>query len=147
MLLVLKVPGFRICQSSKYTKALNKPLVLNLPNFWINQGSEYVRSNRVLNMPKYAWLCLAEWTCMDMSEYADICVNMPKSSWMAFALYFPIVIPCLLERVLTYFNVCRKLEVWVLRKMMLFSWRHKHWFFYSNWNFIWCLFWTKYFYK
>ena len=42
---------------------------------------------------------------------------------MAFALYFPIVIPCLLERVLTYFNVCTKLEVLVLRKMMLFSWR------------------------
>ena len=40
---------------------------------------------------------------------------------MAFALYFPIVyMPCLLERVLTYFNVCTKLEVLVLRKMMLF---------------------------
>ena len=29
----------------------------------------------------------------------------------AFALYFPIVIPCLLERVLTYFNVYTKVEV------------------------------------
>ena len=55
---------------------------------------------------------------------------------MAFALYFSIVIPCLLERVLTYFNVCTKLEVLVLRKMMLFSWRHKHLFFYSSCNFI-----------
>ena len=39
---------------------------------------------------------------------------------MAFVLYFPIVIPCLLERVLTYFNAYTKLEVLVLRKMMLF---------------------------
>ena len=39
---------------------------------------------------------------------------------MAFALYFPIVIPCPLERVLTYFNVCTTLEVLVLRKMICF---------------------------
>ena len=25
---------------------------------------------------------------------------------MAFVLHFPIVIPCLIERVVTYFNVC-----------------------------------------
>ena len=30
---------------------------------------------------------------MNMSEYAYICVNMAKSAWMAFTLYFPIVIP------------------------------------------------------
>ena len=30
---------------------------------------------------------------------------------MAFGLHFPIVIPCLLERVVTYFNVYKKLEV------------------------------------
>ena len=55
-----------------------------------------------------------------MLEYADICVNIPKSARTAFVLYFPIVIPCLLERVLTYFNAYTKLEVLVLRKMMLF---------------------------
>ena len=48
---------------------------------------------------------------MNIPENADVCVNMPKSSRMAFVLYFPIVIPCLLERVLTYFNVYTKLEV------------------------------------
>ena len=30
---------------------------------------------------------------------------------MAFVLYFPIVIPCLLEGVVTYFNIYTKLEV------------------------------------
>ena len=40
-----------------------------------------------------------------MSEYTGICVNFPKSARMAFVLYFPIVIPCLLESVVTYFNV------------------------------------------
>ena len=44
---------------------------------------------RVLNMPEYAW----------------IRANMPRSSWMVFALHFPIAIPCLLGCVITYFNV------------------------------------------
>ena len=50
---------------------------------------------------------------MNIPENADICVNMPKSARMAFVLYFPIVIPCLLERVLLYFNVYTKLEVFL----------------------------------
>ena len=50
---------------------------------------------------------------MNIPENADICVTMPKSARMAFVLYFPIVIPCLLERVLPYFNVYRKLEVFL----------------------------------
>ena len=137
---VLNMRGFQICQGSKYTKALNMPLVLNLPRLWINQGSEYVRLHRVLNMPEYVCVIMPGWICMGMSEYANICVHMPKSAWMAFALYFPIVMPCLLERVLTYFNVCTKLEVFVLRRMMLFSSRHKHWFFYSSCIYIWFLF-------
>ena len=71
-----------------------------------------------------------------MPEYADICVNMPKSAWMAFVLYFPIVIPRLIERVLTYFNVYTKLELLVFRKMMLFFVDTKIDFFYSSCNFI-----------
>ena len=55
---------------------------------------------------------------------------------MAFVLYFPIVIPCLLERVLTNFNVYPKLEVLVLRNMMLFLIDTKIDFFYSSCNFI-----------
>ena len=46
-----------------------------------------------------------------MSEYAGICVNMPKSISMTFVLYFPNVILCLVERVVTYLNVYTKLEI------------------------------------
>ena len=53
---------------------------------------------------------------LDISEYADICRYMLKSVWMAFALYFSVVIPCPLEHMLTYFSVYTKLEVLVLRK-------------------------------
>ena len=46
-----------------------------------------------------------------MSEYAGICVNMPKSISVTFVLYFPNVILCLVERVVTYLNVYTKLEI------------------------------------
>ena len=46
-----------------------------------------------------------------MFEYAGICVNMPKSTWMAFISYFLIVILCLVERMVTYLKVYTKLEV------------------------------------
>ena len=46
-----------------------------------------------------------------MPDYAGIYANMVKSGWMTFVLHFPNVIPCLLERVITYFNVYTKLEV------------------------------------
>ena len=39
-----------------------------------------------------------------MSDYTKICVNMPKSTKMAFFLHVPILIPCLVECVVTYFN-------------------------------------------
>ena len=91
-------PGFWICQGSEYTKVLNMPPVLNLQGFWIYQGSEYVR---VTEDSGYAWIyqIISGWICLDMSAYARICVNMPKSAWMGFVLYFPIVIPCLLQYV------------------------------------------------
>ena len=60
-----------------------------------------------------------------MSEYSQICRNMPecvnmsKSNWMAFVLHFLIVILCLLEHVVTYFNVYTKLEVIVWWNMRL----------------------------
>ena len=113
---VLSKPGFWISQVSEYTKVLNMHLVMNLPGFWVHvwfwicQGSEYVR------------VTLG-------SEYA----------WIAFVLYFPIVIPCLLEGVVTYFNVFTKLEVLFWMKMRLFSWRDTAWF--SSFKyFIWFLF-------
>ena len=71
---------------------------------------------------------MSDWICLDLSEYAATCVNMPKSAWMAFVLHFPIVISFLLERVVTFFNVYTKLEVLVWRKMRLFFWRHTIWF-------------------
>ena len=40
----------------------------------------------------------------DMLDYARVSANMPESAWVAFVLYVPIVIPCLLEYVFTYFN-------------------------------------------
>ena len=75
---VLNMRGFQICQGSKYTKALNMPLVLNLPRlWWINQASEYVTLNRVLNMPEYAWLNMHGyfWICQYLRAYAQICLN------------------------------------------------------------------------
>ena len=38
-----------------------------------------------------------------MAEYAEVCLNMPKCL-MAFVLHVTNVTPCLLERVITYFN-------------------------------------------
>ena len=123
---VLNKPGFWKSHFSEYTKVLNTCLVMNLPWFWIRvwfwifQSSEYVRVTQ-----GFAWICLimSGWICLDMSEYAGICVNMPKSAWITFLLYFPIVIPCPLEGVVTYFNVFTRLEVLVWMKMRLFSWR------------------------
>ena len=121
---VLNKPGFWIYQGSEYApgyqfgRVLNTRPVLNLPGFWIRQGYGGF------------WICLimSVWICLDMSEYAGICVNMPKSAWIAFVLYIPIVIPCLFEGVVTYFNVFTKLELLVWMKMRLFSWRDTIWF-------------------
>ena len=126
---VLNKSGLRINQGSQYTKVLNMPLVLNLPGFWICQGYTGF------------WICLimSDWICLDLSEYVATCANMPKSAWMAFVLYFPIGIHCLLERVVIYFNVYTKLEVLVWRKMTLYCWRHTI-LFNSCMNFIWFLF-------
>ena len=130
---VLNKLGFWISQGSEYAKVLkmplvlNMPLILNFPGFWICQGYTGF------------WICLniSDWIYLDLSEYAAICANMAKSAWMAFVLYFPIIIPSLLERVVTFFNVYTKLGV--CRKMRLFSWRHPIWF--NNcMYFIWFLF-------
>ena len=88
---VLIMPAFWICQGSEYTR------VQNMPRFSIYHDSEYAFCSvyaRVLNMPglqrvlKMPMLCL----CLNMFEYARICVNIPSSAWMAFVLNFFIVI-------------------------------------------------------
>ena len=50
-----------------------------------------------------------------MPDYTRICVNMAKSALMAFVLHVPIVIHCLLECLVTYFN-----EVYSLKKQAFF---------------------------
>ena len=48
-----------------------------------------------------------------MSEYAGIymnMLNMPNSAWMVFDSHFPNLMPSLLERVVTYFNIDTILE-------------------------------------
>ena len=65
-------------------------------------------------MPDYVWIYL------NIPEYTAICVNMPKSAWMAFVLHFPIVISCLLEHLIACFNVYMKLKVIVWRNTRLF---------------------------
>ena len=70
-------------------------------------------------------------------------MNRPKSAWMAFALHVPIVIPCLLESVVTYFKVycLKEHEAVFLKKQNLILSRVA--------GSIWFVFWfqTTYFYK
>ena len=58
------------------------------------------------------WICLNyAWLCMTLPEYARICINMPKHSWMVFALHTPIETLCLLELFVTYFNIFQLLTI------------------------------------
>ena len=92
--------------------------------FWIYQGSEYAEFTRDSH---YAWVCLSNfWMCLNMPKYALMCPNPPE--WLLY--YFPIVIPCLLERVLTYFNIytltrsCSQRDyeaIFLKRQNMIFS--------------------------
>ena len=43
-------------------------------------------------MPDYVWICL------NMVDFARICMSMPRSAWMAFVSHV------LIEYVFTYFN-------------------------------------------
>ena len=52
-----------------------------------------------LNMPKYAWIY-------------RICVNLPKTAWMVFYLFVPILIFSLLELVVNYFNEVYSVKEW-----------------------------------
>ena len=70
-------------------------------------------------MLDYAWICL------NMPKYVGICVNMSKYAWVAFVIHVPILIPCLLERVVTYFNEIYSLKenevVFLNRQYFIFS--------------------------
>ena len=123
---VLNIPGFSICLGSEYARVLNIPVFLICLWVWICHsydvsrvlaipGSEYDRvlnNARVTQGFEYAWIIHEHtWLCLNMSDYAQICVNMPNFACLAFVLHFLVVIPCLLERVVTCFNVYPKLEV------------------------------------
>ena len=111
---VLNIPWFSISQGSECTRVLNMPpcseytRILIIPGFWIPLwfwiflGSEYERFTQGLEytwiIPEYAW------SSLNMLEYARICMKMPKFAWMAFVLYTIIVIPGLLEHVVTCVN-------------------------------------------
>ena len=98
MLLVLNMPGFWTNQGSEWARVLNIPRFWIRFWFWICQGSEYAsgsefagvlnmsRLHRVLNMPKYAWLCLAEYVsiCLNLLGYAWICLNCLNSLCVIF---------------------------------------------------------------
>ena len=90
------------CITCLSRRCLHIPLVLNMPGFSVCRGYTGF------------WVCLNNsWTSLNMPEYVEICRNVPKSTWVAFAL-----IPhSLFECVVTYFNVYIKLEVLVWRIM------------------------------
>ena len=121
---------------------LNEPEVSDIPGFWIclwfwiSENSEYTRvlnmsrlhrvqnmPEKILNIPEYVWLCL------NMSEYACICRNMCKYDSIClngFCFTFPhfsirFKTPTLLEDVVHYLNVYRRLEVIVWRNIRLFT--------------------------
>ena len=56
-----------------------------------------------------------------MPASVTICANLLKSAWMTFVLLFPIIIPCLLERMVIYFKVYAKLEDVFLKRLIFFS--------------------------
>ena len=99
--------------------------VLNIPGLWlcfwfwttvVNMAGLY----KVLNMPEYAWI---------IPGYAWLCLNVPKSLWMAFVLHLPIAIPCLKE----------PLSVFLKSKNCFFfysSWRYLILFFVLDWIFL-----------
>ena len=110
--------------NSEYTNIVNMDLFLNMTGSWIYQGSDYTiilnisgsrickgfeyvrvlnipRLHRLLNVPEYP-LIIPEnaWLSLNISEYAWIYQHMHEIlSYMP-----PIVTPCLLKSVVTYFN-------------------------------------------
>ena len=101
--------AFRIYQGSDYIYHSEHVRFLNLPVL-----------HRLLNMSEYVWIITKYALCLTMPKYGGICVNMYKSTWMAFALHFRIVIPRS-TWTRSYFSLCSRKT----RNMRLFSWRDK----------------------
>ena len=97
----------RCWQGSEYTLSSGYARTLNIPGFWMYQVSEYTSGS------EYGRFCV-------IHTRFWMCLNMPKSVLEAFVLHFTIEIPCLLEHVVSYFNVYTKLKgTWM--NMSLFS--------------------------
>ena len=82
---------------SEYARVLNVyiPSVLKIVGY---PYPKYVRIIQDLsNMREYRWICV------HMPGYARIGVNIPKYALMAFVLHLPIVMPCLIKRVVSHF--------------------------------------------
>ena len=47
-----------------------------------------------------------------MLEYVGICVNLSKTAWMDFYMFFPILTVSLLERMVNYFNKVYSIKKW-----------------------------------
>ena len=82
---------FWMCQSFRYTRVLNMPLVLICQDFEYTSVLNMSELNMVQNrhawiIPEYAWLFLIMsgnvWICVNMPEYAWICLNLP--GWLSF---------------------------------------------------------------
>ena len=135
------MPGFWIYQGSEYASGLQYasillyqyseyPSVLNIPGSWIwfwfsiCQSFEYARFTQSLICMNNSWMWLVMpeyvWICWNMCEYAQICLNLPE--WL---LFVAIIIPCLFECVVTYFNPVYSLKehkaVFLKRENLIFS--------------------------
>ena len=74
---------------------------VSIPVFGISQGYTGFWLCLIIRLNN-SCICLIVsryfWTCVDMPEYAGICVTMLKSAWIAFVLRVPTIMPCQLER-------------------------------------------------
>ena len=85
-----------------------------MPGFWIYHGSE---NTNVTQASECARISLNNfwnpWLSLDIPEcawFTSIWVNMIKSVWMNFVLHAPILTPCLLKSVVTYFYTVYSLK-------------------------------------
>ena len=93
-----------VFQGSEYTRVLNMPELHRILNMPMESSVLYL-----YDMREYAWVIPEYvWLFLNKSEYTGICVNMPKYAWSAFAWLVAILILCLLERVVTFFNNSHK---------------------------------------
>ena len=89
-----------MCQGSEYPSGSENATVLKYKRF-LNM----LVLHMVLNMPE-SFLNMSDYAgiCLNMPEYTRISVNISKSVRAPFVSHAPIVIPCLLKRVVTHFD-------------------------------------------